>query len=288
MTSASASQPAQNNILPCPVCGGAGKFAHVCRDADLYRCPTCDHCFSDPMSIRHLEKYGPEYYEKNWFQHANMELFGALGRMISTFKADASVADIGCGDGAFLKYLRRTCPNFTLVGVDLSSNEPYEGIEFVQGDVLAFDITRRFDVVVSLATIEHIVDVQTFVGRVKRLCQPGGLVITMTLNDRSILYASARLLKRFGFAGPCNQLYSGHHLNHFNTASLRKLLELNGLTVRQVLLHNIPLAAVDVVTASPLSAFIQRCGVFGTFQLGKLARRTYLQTVICSNGIRTS
>jgi SAM-dependent methyltransferase len=208
--------------------------------------------------------------------------------MICAFKADASVADVGCGDGAFLKYLRRTYPKFTLVGADLSHNEPYEGIEFMQGDVLAVDIARRFDVVVSLATIEHIADVRTFVDRVKRLCQPGGLVITMTLNDRSILYASARLLKRFGFAGPCNQLYSGHHVNHFNTTSLRRLLELNGLNVRQVLLHNIPLAAVDVIEASPVSAFIQRCGVFGIFQLGKITRRTYLQTVICSNGIRTS
>jgi SAM-dependent methyltransferase len=284
MTLASASRLAQQTALPCPVCGGAGKFEQVCRDADLYRCPTCDHCFSDTLSIRHVEKYGPEYYEKNWFQHANTELFAALGRIISTFKADASIIDVGCGDGAFLKYLRRVYPNFSLSGTDLSRIEPCAGIEFVQGDVLTLDIAKRFDVVASLATIEHIDDVRTFVHRVTELCQPGGLVITMTLNDRSILYASARLLKRFGFPGPCDQLYSGHHLNHFNPTSLRKLLDLSGLTVRQVLLHNIPLAAVDVAGASPVSAFIQRCGVFGIFQAGKLTRRTYLQTVICSNG----
>jgi len=279
-----ASRPSRDGVLSCPVCGGAGALEQIARDGDLYRCADCDHCFSDPQSIRHVETYGPEYYDKNWFQHANEELFVTLGRLIHAFKSDARVLDIGCGNGAFLQHLRKTYPKLTLVGSDLSSTPPYDGIEFIQGDIFSDDISRRFDVVVSLATIEHVADVGTFVEHVKRLCLPDGLVITMTLNDRSALYSSARLLARLGFSGPRDQLYSGHHLNHFNTESLRKLVEIKGLTVKQVLLHNIPLAAVDVEGGSSFSAFVQRCGVFGLFQLGNLTGRTYLQTVICTNG----
>ena len=115
-----------------------------------------------------------------------------------------------------------------------------------------------------------------------QLCVPGGLLITMTLNDRSILYATARMLKRAGISGSFDQLYSGHHLNHFNTTSLRRLMEDGGFAVDRLLLHDIPLAAVDVVGASPVSAFIQRCGVWGIFRIGKLTHRTYLQTLVCS------
>ena len=137
---------AEQRMLPCPVCGTPSQFAQLSRDAALYRCSDCDHCFSDPESIQAVERYGPEYYEKNWFQ---------------------------------------------------------------------------------------------------------------------------------------DQLYSGHHLNHFNTTSLRTLMEDGGFPVDRLLLHDIPLAAV-VVGASPVNAFIQRCGVLGIFLIGKLTRRNYLQTLVCS------
>src|SRR5262245_1321702 len=126
----------RHNSLPCPVCGTASQFAQLCRDAALYRCEACDHCFSDPESVQTTEHYGPEYYEKNWFQNANKWLFETLGQMISSIKEDASVADVGCGNGAFLKYLHRTHPKLRLTGIDLSPNEPHSGINFIQGDAL--------------------------------------------------------------------------------------------------------------------------------------------------------
>lgn len=274
--------------LNCPVCGTASAFEQSCREADLYRCPQCDHCFSDPASLSTVEDYAPEYFDqrhKNWFEHPNLSLFDTLGRIIAKHNQKASVLDLGCGRGDFLRHLRRKYPELSLVGLDISSQDLQDGIQFVQGDVLSLEFPRQFDVVVSLAVIEHMIDVQAFMKRLYLCTAPGGLVIVSTINDRSALYAAARLLKRVHFQKPIDQLYSRHHLNHFNTQSLRRLLNASGLSVRNTVLHDIPMAAVDVDSRSPVQSLFLRLGAWGTFLLGRVTGRTYLQTVICEKPV---
>jgi SAM-dependent methyltransferase len=265
----------------CPVCGHGSALEQRCRDADLYRCPECDHCFSDPSSLRAVEEYGPDYFQKQWFQSRNTGLFDNISNTIAMHNRNASVLDVGCGNGAFLRHIHQTNPSFTLTGVDLSKNESGPGIEFLQGNFTSMALSRQFDVVVSLAVIEHLRDVRAFVTRVYGLCSLGGLVIVMTMNDRSLLYGTARLLKRIGFSLPADQLYSAHHLNHFNVTSLHRLMSLCGLQPNKTILHNIPMGGVDISSRSRLLTPVLQAGVWGLFGLGSLTGRTYLQTVIC-------
>lgn len=213
--------------LNCPVCGQLSVFVHPSKDADLYRCPDCDHCFSDPATLRGVEDYGPEYYEKDWFQNDNTKLFETIARVIATENQSRSVIDVGCGNGAFLKYLRRRLPNLSL------------------------------------------------------LCAPNGTVVIMTMNDRSLLYGTARLLARLGFSMAADQLYSRHHVNHFNLESLQRLICSSGLVPVRRILHNIPIAAVDITSGSPLVKGILRAGVWGIFTMSRVTGSTYLQTVLC-------
>jgi len=267
--------------LICPVCTHASEFEQRCKDADLYRCPECDHCFSDLSSLRRVEEYTPDYFEKNWFQMGNTQLFETISKAVVRHKENASVLDAGCGNGAFLRYLHKRHPAMSLTGVDLSRNQPEPGIDFVQGDITSLDLSGQFDVIVSLAVIEHIADVRAFVRRLYSLCAPDGLVIVMTMNDRSVLYSVARLLKRVGFALPADQLYSSHHLNHFNIKSLQTLMSSFELRPDHTIRHNIPMGAVDISSRSRLLTPLLRQGVLGTFALGKMTGDTYLQTVIC-------
>jgi len=270
--------------LRCPVCDSESIFERRTASIDLRRCPICDHCFSTVSTIGEPEDYSPEYLEiehRNWFQNPNVALFETIGQTVARYKPKASLIDVGCGNGAFLKYLQMYDQELSLTGIDLAPNQPVEGITFIQGDALASDFDRQYDFVVSLAVIEHVIDIQMFIRRLYSLCAPGGFVIVMTLNDRSILYGVARLLHNLGYKTPCERLYSKHHLNHFNTSSLRRLVQMNNLSVVKTLLHNVPLAAVDFTASSRLARSILLTGVWGTFILGRLTGRTYLQTVIC-------
>ncbi|HEY3375056.1 MAG TPA: class I SAM-dependent methyltransferase [Candidatus Aquicultor sp.] len=268
----------------CPVCKTISIFEYRHPEVDLYRCPDCDHCFSEPTSIIKQEEYSQEYYEadhKNWFNNPNLALFNTAYGFIREAGSNLSVLDIGCGKGDFLKCIKRKDMSLHLFGIDLSENQPIDGITIIQGDALAADFDRKFDVITSFAVIEHIADVQGFVKRLGELCNPGGLVIIMTLDDRSVLYSAARMLNRLGFGVPFERLYSKHHVNHFNTSSLRRLVISNGFSVTKVLHHNAPLNAIDFAASSQITNIVFKIGVLGTFILGQALGRTYLQTIIC-------
>lgn len=270
------------NSLPCPVCETAAPLESRFDDVALHRCPRCDHCFADVGSLDHLGEYDAEWeaLHENWFANPNIALFAFVAEAIESHKADAAVIDIGAGRGELLQYLRGRNSHLSLTGLDVSLAPEIEGVEFVRADFNSVDLGgRRWDVAVSLATIEHIDDVRSFAERLRSVLVPGGLAIVATNNERSIPYDVARAFRKLGYTVPFERLYDRHHLNHFNTRSLRMLMERTGLRPRRLHRHNIPLAAVDM----PRESAVLKLGVWGTFVLGRLTGRTFFQTLVVEN-----
>lgn len=269
--------------LPCPVCSAPSLVDYTLEDCILCRCSDCGHCFTDLNSIDGMEPYEADYFEKehrNWFLHPNLRLYAKLWQVIVELNPKASVLDVGCGNGNFLRFLRGKSQDLSLTGIDMALNEPENNVKYLQGDFLHAKLDRKFDVLVSLAVIEHIPDVTAFAKRMHDLCAPGGLVINMTIDERSLIYGSARMLNRAGYSVPLKRLYSKHHVNHFTGPSLRLLLERQGLSTVRVIKHNSPISAVDMPQASALATAILRAGVWAGFQLGQWTNRTMLQTII--------
>ena len=271
------------SALTCPICAAPSAVEHRLEDFTLCRCSECDHCFTDMNSIDRAEQYEADYFEeehRNWFLHPDLDLYEKLTRIILAHKPNAAILDVGCGNGNLLRYLRSRGRDLSLTGIDIAPNEPSARIEYLRGNFGEHKFDRRFDVLVSLAVIEHIPNVALFAERLSEFCEPGGLVITMTVDERSLIYGAARALHRTGYSVPLKRLYSKHHLNHFTHHSLKRLLERRGLRTIQVLRHNTPIAAVDTPKTSRLSKLILKTGVWGAFQLGSLTGRTMLQTII--------
>lgn len=265
----------------CPICGSAARLMAKHPEADIYRCGGCTHAFSDPTSMAEQESYGTEYYDdvhRRWFEHPNTKLFDRLTALIPQ---GGSVLDMGCGRGDFLRYVLSKRPDVQLTGIDYSLNQD-ETIRFLQGDALKLDITDRFDVVVSLAVIEHVHDCVAFARRMRELTKPGGTTAVMTLNESGILYGLGRAGQKLGIPLVFNRLYSRHHVHHFTRTSLRKLLESCGLKVSRHIMHNAPLKAMDFPVHSPAADAVLRAGVGAVFAVGSVTSKTYLQTAICS------
>ncbi len=269
--------------LACTVCASASYFAYPHPEADIYRCGTCGHCFSDANSIREHEGYGEQYHadaHRNWMENPNLKLFGWLESEIRRAGDRCSVLDIGCGRAQFLQHLARRNPGFRLTGIELDPFPAPQGVRMLTGDFLQMEFGEQFDCVVSQAVIEHVADVGQFVDRAIELCRPGGRLMLMTLNEQSVLYSVARLLRRLGWHGPFDQLYSKHHLNHFSKNSLRRLLTDRGIRMERRYDHHIPLKAVDFPQQNPMIDGVRKLGVQACFGLGELTRRCYLQTVV--------
>jgi SAM-dependent methyltransferase len=267
--------------IACPICQTTASFMATHPEADIYRCKCCTHAFSDPGSMPRQESYDPDYYNethRRWFEHPNTALFKRITAVIPT---GASVIDIGCGRGDFLRHVHRNRPDVQLTGIDYSPNQD-EIIRFLQGDAFELDIRDRFDVVVSLNVIEHVSDCVAFADRLRELTKPGGTIAIMTVNESSILYGMARIGRLFGVPLAFDRLYSRHHLHHFTCASLLRLLESRGLKLSQHILHNSPVKAVDLPVQSRMADAVLRIMVGGVSGAGYVLSKGYLQTVICS------
>ncbi len=269
-------------LVNCPICGFHVQAMPKHPEAELFRCCRCTHAFSRPESICDPETYRDSYFDeqhKRWFEHPNIELFE---RLASFIPQGAAVLDVGCGKGDFLRFLRSIRPDLRLCGIDLSANVDEEGVRFLRADILGAEIDERFDAVVSLAVIEHVPDVKGFVQRLWALAKPQGIVIAMTLNDSSLLYALARAARRVGVSLAFDRLYSKHHLHHFTRDSLRAAFARPGFSIDRAFDHDAPIEAMDIPVKSSVADAILRSGLTVIWKAARLVRRSYLQTIICT------
>lgn len=268
----------------CSVCETESSFLPLNIGVDLYRCPSCDHCFTNVSALETTEQYDQDYYTEkhsNWFENPNFPLFEHISKIFQQLHAHAKVLDVGCGKGDLLCYLSSRHPDLELSGIDFTTNEDVPGIKFCCGDVFELDETHSFDAIVSLAVIEHVEDVGKFVSKLQRLTNSGGTVILMTVDDRSFLFSLSRFLAKLGYLIPAARLYERHHLNHFNQKSLRHLMESHDFKVAEVFDHDVPLAAVDFESSSRFAAAVLRAGVAGVFAFARLIHKSHLQTMVC-------
>lgn len=276
--------------MKCPICKTNSDIEFNTQHAAIYRCPVCKHCFSF-IKRGYEVKYTDNYFNKEhirWFNNPDHLLFKRLYKIIINHNPRASILDIGCGNGNFLQYMNKGNELFSLTGIDLYKNDPHHEIEFIDSDFFTYEFNKQFDVVVSLATIEHISDIQIFMKKMYQVCKPSGLLILMTVNDNGIIYKLSRLAYRFGFGKFYNRLYSAHHLNHFNVSSLKQLVLLSNLEIVKIIRHNFPLQAVDMFSSSYTFHYIMLSLLAILFSISKATGQTYLQTIICQKEFTVS
>jgi len=100
---------------------------------------------------------------------------------------DAEVLDAGCGVGYGSAYLAEVASR--VVGVDVSeeaiayARERYRrpNLQFVLRDLLALELAdASFDVVCSFETIEHVENVERYLGQIARVLRPDGIFVVST------------------------------------------------------------------------------------------------------------
>jgi 2-polyprenyl-6-hydroxyphenyl methylase / 3-demethylubiquinone-9 3-methyltransferase len=114
--------------------------------------------------------------------------FGRSGR--GAFQG-LSLIDVGCGGGLISEPMRRL--GFEVTGVDASAENV--GTARAHADQMGLEIAyrpataeqmaeegRRFDVVLALEIVEHVVDPEAFLKTCASMVAPGGMMVVATLN----------------------------------------------------------------------------------------------------------
>lgn len=135
------------------------------------------------------------------------------------FGAVTDLLEVGCGPGYFLAEAKRE-GIAGLVGVDFNpwaiEQARRHGIEAHVGSLDALPAGRAFDAAVMLDVLEHVTDPFAFLEHVHRLLRPGGRLLIMTPNIRSLLaYVSGRRWVSFKIP---------EHVYYYSPRSIRLLL----------------------------------------------------------------
>ncbi len=152
-----------------------------------------------------------------------------------------SLLEVGCGAGRNLRAFAHYRPDLQLQGTDISRVALHEAavaggpIVYTMGDALDLPYpAASFDVVVLFDLLEHVPDVDKAVAEVARVLRPGGVFhgfVPCEGNGRT-LFALLRHSRRL----PIHRWKRDHigHIQILTTNDLRRFVETNGLTVRDI------------------------------------------------------
>jgi SAM-dependent methyltransferase len=234
----------------CCICGtedaipvGSGEDFEYRSSPDTFvamRCRRCDLVYLSPRPTREeLGRIYPPHYHAFQFTAAK---FGLAFRVRSRLEANrllsyakglpegARILDIGCGDGFHLDLLKRFGdPSWQLVGVDVSeqavSVARQRGLTVYHGGIDSVGLpAASFDLILLIATIEHVDDPSGVFEAAARLLTPNGRVVIVTDNTDSFDFVLAHRRHWGGYHFP-------RHWNLFNRRSMGLLATRAGMRV---------------------------------------------------------
>jgi ubiquinone/menaquinone biosynthesis C-methylase UbiE len=128
--------------------------------------------------------------DENWNHNAHYHEY-LLGQIPQGCR---QILEIGCGAGKFSRSLAQRAEK--VLAMDLSpqmirvaqeGSKLYQNIDFVKGDVMAYQFPdNQFDCIATLTTIHHL-PIETILRRIRKALKPGGVFVCLDLYQRSSL-----------------------------------------------------------------------------------------------------
>jgi SAM-dependent methyltransferase len=238
---------------PCCLCGVEGGMPvavgedfeyQTSRDAFVaMRCGSCGLVYLNPRPAdSELDRIYPGSYHAFQF---NAENFGLAHRVRSRLEARrlfsyckhlgdvARILDVGCGDGFHLRLLKEFGRlGWNLEGVDASERAVQaardSGLDVHLGTIESAELPAdTYDLVLLIATVEHVANPAAVLKAAARLLKPGGQVVVVTDNTATLDFRLFGTRHWGGYHFP-------RHWNLFDKRSLRLLAEQAGLEVQEL------------------------------------------------------
>jgi len=232
-------------VVPCPACGAEGAPSFTKKSIEYAECPSCRTVFVTPRPSQDLlhEFYAQSKVYAFWNRYIfptseevrRTRIFAPRVRRLVEICRERGVPtdtllEVGSGFGTFCEEAQSVGVFKTVIGIeptpDLAETCRKRGLTIHETPVEKVGIpAESVDVIASFETIEHLFDPKGFIQACARLLKPGGLIVLSCPNF-------------FGFdvltLGTLANTIDHEHINYFNPASLRRLLEDCGFEVPSV------------------------------------------------------
>lgn len=220
--------------ISCPLCQAPDADTLFVKQGIAYhRCIACRFTFSTPATNANFPPSFASYevaYQKYFAPDAPARQHELQARFdwIRGYRnlAGSQVLDVGCGSGAFVRFLREQ--GVEADGLEPSSalyehylkHEPY----FMQGEVASLaDMSRQYDIITLCDVLEHVPNPVGFMRALGACCKPTTLLF-LSLPDAGSLMA--RLLKKQW------HYHNAYHYSYFNRTTLEQLAHMTGYTIK--------------------------------------------------------
>lgn len=269
----------------CKVCGQSG----LINQDGLYRCSYCSIIFTK-------KEYG---YNSDFFKDFFKEDFiTQRQKVFNDFFADKNinkllgdnleVLDIGCAIGNFIKdCLIRT--SWKLTGIDIAeeairvARQELNGkADFFVADIEGFAGDKKFNLIFSSHTLEHINNPLVHIQSIARLLKPGGLLYLEVPNERTNAMLWYTWQKNKFSRQQINNYYLNHthgHVFFYNNKSLRRLL--NNFELIDIEYKQWPLISAGKSWKNRITKYIKKF-LFGVFPYLQLADRIIIIVKKCA------
>ncbi|MCK2217462.1 class I SAM-dependent methyltransferase [Actinomadura sp. ATCC 31491] len=191
--------PPAGEFLACPMCGEDRQQPLYGQDCTVVRCPSCGFLYRNPLTGQERAGGTPP-----GLRRCELTL-RAFSPVLDEGK-ERRLLDVGPGGGPFLDLAGR-------LGFHARGARP----EDVPG--LAGDEEDGFDVITLWSVLERLPRPLDDLRALRRLLAPGGVLLVLTLNARSLL------LKAHGPAWPG---FAEEHLRFYSSHTIRTLLGRTG------------------------------------------------------------
>jgi SAM-dependent methyltransferase len=188
-------------------------------DLKLFICNSCKHIFQKETDSRLIERIYKQLY--NYYPFKNAESFLSTYRLPFTsifslfFPEEVpklNLLEIGCSSlEAMRPFFEK---GFDCVGVDPSGEEGREKrLRTIKGSYERINFKKQFDVIVLRFVLEHIIDVDLFLSKLKKDLKEAGLVLIQVPNIANFIENE-------------NLCIGAHeHIHYFNKDSLEILMK---------------------------------------------------------------
>lgn len=189
----------------CPICASKANYKFSKGGYHLYRCVSCDFGHLNPAPT--LEEVNDFYNSENYYQskekgYANYDeleeglkstysqLVKGLHKEYAFDIKDKKVLDVGCAYGYFLDVAKELGAS-ELTGTDLSKDSAVKmkekGYVFYHGPFENIDLgSNTYDLIFMGDVFEHLMDPFAVLEKIKKVLNPGGLVLITTVDFASV------------------------------------------------------------------------------------------------------
>lgn len=179
-----------------------------------------------------------------------------LARRTRGGKPLRSVLDVGCGRGAFLRFVASEQPAARVAGIELDAARAADArracpsAQVVTGDADAAlaRIGDGFDLITLWDVFEHLTDPGQTLQALSAKLAPGGAIYLQTIHEQSLLPAIGRAsyaLSGGRMRGIARRTHEAHHLVFFSRRGLDRLAAGAGLRVVDTWWDRLAFARMD-------------------------------------------